>query len=100
MLCNTNQLIGNVGNILGSMNASANLFQMLHALSVYEFSSLFSDFHNPVLLSIKLDFTKGVYVENFSEHEETKLWNAEISDILSIILMPEILRICQIDWRG
>ena len=61
--------------------ASANLFQMLHDLSVHKFSSLFSDSHNPVSLSIKLDFTKDVYVANYSEHEETKLWNAEMSDI-------------------
>lgn len=53
--------------------ASTNLFQMLYALSVHEFSSLFIDFHNPVSLSIKLDFTKDVYVANYSKHEETRL---------------------------
>ena len=30
---------------------------------------------------LKLDFTKDVYVANYNEHEETKLWNAEMSDI-------------------
>lgn len=56
---------------------------MLHALSVHEFFSLFSDFHNPVSLSIKIDFTKDEYVANFSDHQETKLWNANMSDIFT-----------------